>query len=104
MERDARRGATVRRQVCWVDRLDDGVKREARVSFEGRNQLKWQFKRSDADAWDYDTPPSREDWQRLIKAMEGRYQRNLAPYKDVEMVRRLARAAFPNVDEAEPAR
>ena len=74
------------RQVCWVEKLDDGVKREIRVAVE-RGHLKWQFKRSDADAWDYTSPPTREDWDNFLGRMEDRYQRRNVSFDDLERVR-----------------
>ena len=77
------------RQICWVDRLEEGVKREIRVTIQ-RGEIKWQFKRSDEERWDYDGPPSREDWDSLLEKVENRYQRRTASYEDLELVRRLA--------------
>lgn len=48
------------RQICWVERLGDGVKREVRVAIQ-RQEIKWQFKRSDEERWDYTSAPSRDD-------------------------------------------
>ncbi len=76
--------------VCWTERLEDGVRREIRVSFS-RNGLKWQFKRSDEEHWDYETQPSADDWAALEERILNRYQRRAIPYKDVERVRK----AFP---------
>lgn len=77
------------RQICWVDRLEDGVKREVRVTIQ-RGEIKWQFKRSDEERWVYAAPPSTEDWALLIEKVENRYQRRTASYGDLELVRRLA--------------
>lgn len=79
----------MRRTVGWTERLDDGVKREIRVSFTDKYSIRWQAKRSDASAWEYDFPPTMEDWDRLETAMASRYQRRSAPLKDLELVRRL---------------
>jgi len=77
------------RQVCWVEKLDDGVKREVRVGIE-RHQVKWQYKRSDEEKWDYTTPASREDWDNFMERMESRYQRRNVSLNDLNLVR-LAR-------------
>lgn len=78
------------RQVCWIEKLDDGVKREIRVAVE-RNQVKWQFKRSDEERWDYTTPATREDWDHFMERMEDRYQRRNVSFDDLQRVR-MARA------------
>ena len=52
------------REISWIAKLPDGVKREVRVAV-AHGSLKWQFKRSDAERWDYDSAPLREDWDNL---------------------------------------
>jgi hypothetical protein len=52
------------RVTSWTIKLEDGVKRETRVRIS-RRDLKWQFKRSDQEHWDYDSDPTTEDWDRL---------------------------------------
>lgn len=79
----------MRRQLTWTERLEDRVKREIRVSFQS-GKIKWQFKRSDQDAWDYNSPPSAEDWTALLEHAEAWYQRKRMPYADLERVRKMA--------------
>ena len=62
------------REIAWVERLEDGIKREVRVNLEGR-KLKWQFKRADQERWDYDSPPTAHDWDAFLERMEHRCQR-----------------------------
>ena len=81
------------RQICWVDRQDDGIKREVRVTV-GRRQVKWQFKLSTAERWDYDSPPSKADWDSLLERTENRHQRRNATLADLELVRRLRQDAL----------
>lgn len=50
--------------ISWTEKLPDGIKRETRVHVAQR-KLKWQFKRSDQETWDYDSPPTPEDWDML---------------------------------------
>jgi len=50
--------------ISWTDKLPDGEKRETRVHVSQR-RLKWQFKRTDQEQWDYDSPPETADWDRL---------------------------------------
>lgn len=47
----------MKRNIEWKEKLDGGVKRTVRISFLGKGKIKWQFKRSDEEQWDYDTPP-----------------------------------------------
>ena len=78
------------RQICWIEKLDDGVKRDVRVSVQ-RGHVKWQFKRSDQDRFDYDSPPTRDDWDNFMERMENRYHRRNVSFDDLELVR-VARA------------
>jgi len=79
----------MRRPVCWVERIEDGIKREVRVSFEGGGRIRWQAKRSDEEAWAYDVAPTDAEWAELEANMERRYRRRNAPLKHLELVRRL---------------
>jgi hypothetical protein len=81
------------RQICWVERQPDGIKREVRVAFHG-GRIKWQFKRADRPAWDYDSPADASDWDALLQRVEDRYQRRNVAYKDVELTRRCRAAAL----------
>ena len=83
----------MRRQICWEEKLEEGVKREIRISFPGGNKIKWQFKRSDMAEWDYDSPPTLEDWDALLTRSEARYTRRRMPFKDLELVRKARNAA-----------
>ena len=79
----------MRRQVCWVQKLDDGIKREVRVTFISGDKIKWQFKRSDMAEWDYDTPPTEEEWAMLESKTSNRYRFRSAGINDLKRVRRL---------------
>lgn len=79
----------MRRPVCWVEKLDDGVKREVRVMFEGGGRIRWQAKRSDQEHWIYDVVATDEEWAELESNMERRYRRRNVPLKDVELVKKL---------------
>jgi hypothetical protein len=68
--------------------MEDGVKREVRVTFVGARGLRWQSKRADEDHWTYDFPPTREDWDGLIERMEFRYRRRSVSWKLLEMAKR----------------
>jgi hypothetical protein len=92
----------MRRQICWDERLEDGTRREIRVAVQGR-ALKWQFKLSTSDRWDYDSPPTAADWDGLVERMENRYRRRNIAHDDLVLVQRLRRAAIePLPDGSEP--
>lgn len=63
------------REIAWIQKLEDGVKREIRVNLRGK-QLKWQSKRSDEEKWDYDSEPSELDWEEFMDKMKNRLLRN----------------------------
>ena len=75
--------------IEWVERLEDRVKRKVRITFLGKGNMKWQTKRSDEEFWDYDTPPSSDDWNHLEEKMESLYNRRRESFKNVELVRKL---------------
>lgn len=77
----------MRRDVRWVEKLEDSLRREVRVSVSQRG-IHWQFWRSDLKRWDYTTPPTAEDWAALESRMADRYARRNAPYDDLERVRK----------------
>ena len=79
----------MKRNIEWKEHLSGGVKRTVRITFPGQGKVKWQFKRSDEEMWDYDTPPSSEDWKNLEEKMEALYTRRRAPFRDLELVKAL---------------
>jgi len=83
----------VKADIEWVEKLEGGVKRKIRITFLGHGNIKWQFKRSDEDFWDYDTPPTSDDWNTLEKKAEALYNRRRLPYKHLELVRLLKKKA-----------
>ena len=82
----------MQRQICWIDRQEDGVRREIRVTVM-RDHLKWQFKREDDERWDYKSEPSSIEWDEFLVKVENRYQRRTASHADITLVRRLREAA-----------
>jgi hypothetical protein len=80
----------MKRQIKWVDKTGD-VKREIRVTFVPGNQIKWQFKPADRASWDYDTPPSEEDWDELQTKVENRIQRGTVQAKDLDLLKKCRR-------------
>jgi hypothetical protein len=83
----------VKSDIEWVDKLEGGIKRKVRIKFPGHGKIKWQFKRSDEEMWDYDTPPTSDDWKALEEKMEALYNRRRAPFKNLELVRSLKKEA-----------
>ncbi len=82
----------MKRQVCWVEKLEDGVKREIRVTVHG-GKIKWQFKRSDMSQWDYDSAPTEQDWDALQAKCQDRYRRKACSLKDLELIRKARQLA-----------
>ena len=81
------------RQICWIEKLEDGIKRDVRWTV-GRGQVKWQIKRSDQERFDYDTPPTREDWDNFMERVEARYQRRNVSFDDLQLVRKVRAKAL----------
>ncbi len=79
--------------IEWVEKPDDGIKRKIRITFLGKGKMKWQTKRSDEEMWDYDTPPSADDWNTLEEKMEALYNRRRESFKNLELVRKLKKEA-----------
>ncbi len=75
------------RPVCWVERDEDGVKREIRVRFVGTRTLEWRSKRTDEPRWNTGYAPTAADWACLTAKTEDRYRRRAASFKILEMVR-----------------
>jgi hypothetical protein len=83
----------MQRQICWIVRQEDGVRREIRVTVM-RDQLKWQFKLENEERWDYSSQPSSSDWDEFLIKVENRYQRRTASHADITLVRRLRKEAL----------
>ncbi len=79
--------------IEWVEKIANGVKRKTRITFSGPHKIKWQFKRSDEEFWDYDTPPTPADWERLEEKVGALYNRRRTPYKNLELVRQLKKSS-----------
>ena len=76
-----------------MERLENRIKRKVRITFVGHDRIKWQFKRSDEDSWDYDTLPTPADWETLEMKIDALYHRRRAPYKHLELVKKLKNKA-----------
>ena len=79
----------MKRDIEWVEKLEDGIRRKIRVTFPGHGQIKWQFKRSDEEFWDYDAAPTEEDWAMLEGKIDALYHRRRAPFKYLQLVQQL---------------
>lgn len=79
----------MKRDMEWKERLEDGVRRVVRVKFQGQGKIKWQFKRSDEEEWDYDSQPLPGDWDMLEQKVDQLYHRRRAAFRDLELVQRL---------------
>ena len=91
----------MRRDINWVTKRDDGSRYDVRVTwFSGTFKL--QFKERGADRWDYDRKPSPEDWETFLDAIERRYTRKTATYKELEEARRMVAEAPPPDLEGQP--
>lgn len=74
--------------ISWTEKLPaEGVKRETRVQVTQRH-LKWQFKRSDEEKWDYDSAPGPADWDMLEDVLRRRAGRGTSIHL-VEAVRSM---------------
>jgi hypothetical protein len=91
----------MRRDINWTTRREDGSRYDVRVTwFSG--SFKIQFKERNADRWDYDRKPSRDDWETFLDAIERRYTRKQATYKELEEARRLVKEAVPTAEGENP--
>ena len=70
----------------WTDKPEPGIKRKVRITFIKGRHIKWQFKRSDEEQWNYDQSPTHEDWDRLEEKAEALYQRRRMKYDYLELV------------------
>jgi hypothetical protein len=101
----------MKRDIEWVEKLEDGVTRTVRICFY-QKKIKWQFKRSDQALWDHATPPSADDWAALEAKVERLYQRRRVSYEDLDLVRTTRktlaaelspRPSGPEIPPASPA-
>lgn len=79
----------MKRNIEWKEKTEDGQRRFVRVSFPGQGKIKWQFKFSTDENWDYDTDASPDDWAELLDRVEKLYQRNRCAVRDRDLVRKM---------------
>ena len=78
--------------ISWTIKLPEGIKRETRVHVS--RTLKWQFKRSDEERWDYDSEPTAEDWDMLEDILTRRANRGKAPQALISVQKLRAKAGI----------
>ncbi len=78
----------MRKDIGWQERHDGG-KYRIRVVFAGGDRLQWRRLASRMEGW-LDFAPTPEHWQVLLEKTKARYVRRQAPYKDLQLVERLA--------------
>lgn len=79
----------MRKPVIWVERDENRVKTEIRVSFMGGRPPRWQSKRAGSEEWVYDFEPTPDQWIFLASKIEDRYRRRAATWEDVLRIREL---------------
>ena len=77
----------MKHKISWTKRCEDGVKREVRVEIAA-GHMKWQFKRADWERWDYDSAPTKEDWDELEDILTRREARGKGLHMH-EIVRKM---------------
>jgi hypothetical protein len=76
------------RQHVWTERTEEGVRREVRATWFGRN-WRLQSKRSDEEYWTYHERPLREDLETLRELIERKYRRRRATIDELNAVEKL---------------
>lgn len=79
----------MRREITWVEKLPERVKREVRVHFHG-GKLYWKEKFSNEEGWNEEMVPSEEDWEQLLDEVQRRFQRRKARQEDLDLVMKRA--------------
>ena len=84
----------MRKNIGWQERQDD-IKYQIRVIFNGGPHLLWRRISKSMERWE-PFAPSPEHWQILLEKTHARYVRRQAPYKDLQLIERLAAQAAAN--------
>ena len=82
----------MRKNIGWQEKTDD-AKYQIRVIFNGGGQILWRRITNAMERWE-PFEPTPEHWQLLLEKIQARYVRRQAPYKDLQLIERLA-AAHP---------
>lgn len=78
----------MRRDIEFNMRREDGIKYEIRVNPFG-GKFKFQFKEREAEQWDYDRKPNKEELEMFLDIIKRRYQRRRSAHEDVVEAERL---------------
>lgn len=78
----------MRKNIGWQEKTDD-AKYEIRVLFDGGDRIRWQRITKAMERWETFVPTP-DHWQILLEKTQARYVRRQAPYKDLQLVERLA--------------
>ncbi|NLG13445.1 MAG: hypothetical protein GX561_04475 [Lentisphaerae bacterium] len=79
--------SAMRRPIAWVEKDEDGMKTQIRVSFRGEN-IKWQFLDPGETRWDYDRTPTEEQWEELDEKLANMLQRGYCCMAEIELAKR----------------
>lgn len=86
--------AIMRKNIGWVEHDEETGKREIRVIFDGGTRLLWRHTSKFMEGWQ-PFEPTAEHWDTLKEKVHARYVRRQAPYKDLQLVERLAAQKNP---------
>ncbi len=78
----------MRKNIGWQEK-QESVKYQIRVVFEGGGRLRWCRISNDMERWE-NFKPTPDQWQILLEKAQARYVRRQAPYKDLQLIERLA--------------
>lgn len=78
----------MRKNIGWQERHDD-LKYRIRVMFDGGDRILWRRITKAMDHWEA-FEPTPDHWQLLLEKTRARYVRRQAPYKDLQLIERLA--------------
>ncbi|HOE01270.1 MAG TPA: hypothetical protein PLD40_10755 [Kiritimatiellia bacterium] len=82
--------SSMRKDIGWQEHQED-AKYEIRVTFDGGGRIRWRRITKRMERWET-FEPTPAHWQLLLEKMQARYVRRQAPYKDLQLVERLAAA------------
>ena len=83
----------MRKNIGWQDRRED-AKYQVRVIFDGGDRILWRRIAKHLERWE-PFEPEPGHWQILLEKTKARYVRRQAPYKDLQLIERLAAAHLP---------
>ena len=78
----------MRKNIGWQERQEE-TKFRIRVIFDGGDRLLWRRHARHLEHWE-PFEPTPGHWQILLEKTKARYVRRQAPYKDLQLIARLA--------------